>query len=125
MGKKRKAERGFVKLRVVVYTQTMEIITMSVTGELVGDVTEFRSLPGRARTRPGRRAARTKPLTIPKIRGLTPGRGAGGRRRPRRPVCQNRLASGTTPLAPHQLDHLGGGDDGEPAAPDIVYGDAV
>lgn len=41
-------ERGFVKLHVMVNTQTMKIVALSVTDESVGDVTEFRSLLGQS-----------------------------------------------------------------------------
>ena len=46
MGKKWRVKRGFVKLHVMVDTQTMKIVALSVTDESVGDVTEFRSLLG-------------------------------------------------------------------------------
>ena len=46
MGKKWRVKRGFVKLHVMVDTQTMKIVALSVTDESVGDVTEFRPLLG-------------------------------------------------------------------------------
>ena len=44
MGKKWKVKRGFVKLHMMVDTQTMKIGALSVTDESVADVTEFYSL---------------------------------------------------------------------------------
>ena len=44
-GKKRGAKRGFA-LHVMADAQTMRMVAPSVTDESVGDVTEFRSLPG-------------------------------------------------------------------------------
>ena len=43
-----RVKRGFVERHVMVDTQTMKMVALSVTDESVGDVTEFRSLLGQS-----------------------------------------------------------------------------
>ena len=113
MGKKWKVKRGFVKLHVMVDTQTMKIVALSVTDESVGDVAEFRSLLGQSMDAVGAGdgARRSK----------NPGQDAPDGKRgdgapPRHPSYQNRLASGIPPLA-----SLSSNIPDDPTASDIVY----
>ena len=69
MGKKWRVKRGFVKLHVMVDTQTMKIVALSVTDKSVGDVTEIRPLLGQCMDTVG---AGATPSIIPRIRGQTP-----------------------------------------------------
>ena len=118
MGKKWRVKRGFVKLHVMVDTQTMKIVALSVTDESVGDVTEFRPLLGQCMDAaeggvgdavhhskdPGPDVQTGKQDCVPR----------------RHPAYQNRLASGIPPLASLSSDRPD-----YPAAADIVYGDAA
>ena len=120
MGKKWRVKRGFVKLHVMVDTQTMKIVAMSVTDESVGDVTEFRPLLGQSMDAVGARdGADDAPC-----HSQDPGPDAPARERdcapPRHPAYQNRLASSISPLASFSSDR----PDNDPAA-DIIYGDAA
>ena len=120
MGKKWRVKRGFVKLHVMVDTQTVKIVALSVTDESVGDVTEFRSLLGQGMDAVGAGGGAGDTTHHSK----DPGQDAPARAQdcptPRHPTYQNRLASGIPPLAslcPDRPD--------DPAVADIIYGDAV
>ena len=120
MGKKWRVKRGFVKLHVMVDTQTMKIVALSVTDESVGDVTEFRPLLGQSMDAVGARDGADDTVH----HSQDPGPDAPARGQdcapPRHPIYQNRLASGISPLASLCSDR----PDDDPA-PDIIYGDAA
>ena len=120
MGKKWRVKRGFVKLHVMVDTQTMKIVALSVTDESVGDVTEFRPLLGQSMDAVGARDGAGDVPHHPR----DPGPDAPAREQdcapPRHPAYQNRLASGIPPLASLSSDC----PNADPA-PDIIYGDAA
>ena len=120
MGKKWRVKRGFVKLHVMVDTQTMKIVALSVTDESVGDVTEFRSLLGQSMDAVEARGGAGDTTHHSKDPGQDAPAGKRDCPQPRHPIYQNRLASGITPLAslcPDRPD--------DPAAADIIYGDAA
>ena len=119
MGKKWRVKCGFVEQHVMVDTQTMKIVALSVTDESVVDVTEFRSLPRQSVDAIGSRGGASGHSKDPGPD--TPVRKRGDGSPPRHPAYQNRLASGAPPLAPPRSDH----SDGDPAAADIIYGDAA
>ena len=122
MGKKWRVKRGFVKLHVMVDTQTMKIVALSVTDESVGDVTEFRSLLGQSMDAIGANDGAGGASGHYKDPGPdAPARKQGDGAPPRHPIYQNRLASGISPLAPPRSDH----PNDDPAAADVVYGDAA
>ena len=127
MRKKWKVKRGFVKLHVMVDTQTMKIVALSVTDESVGDVTEFRSLLGQSMDAiGGEKGGEKGGAGGAPSHSRDPGPDAQAEERyggapPRGPGCQNRLASGIPPLALLSSDPPG--DD--PATSDIVFGDAA
>ena len=119
-------KRGFVKLHVMVDTQTMKIVALSVTDESVGDVTEFRSLLGQSVDATGAKGSADDVPDHSEDPGPnTPAGERGDDAPPRRPVYQNRLALDTTPHAPPPSNHPGADSDDEPAVSDIVYGDAA
>ena len=119
MGKKWRVKRGFVEWRVTVDTQTMEMVALSVTDESVGDVTEFRSLLGQSMDAIGSKAGAPDHSKDPGPDALAGKRRDGAPSR--HPTYQNRLASGSPPLAPPPSDR----PDDDPAAADIIYGDAA
>ena len=122
MGKKLRVKRGFVERRVMVDTQTMEMAALSVTDESVSDVTEFRALRGQSVDAIGAKGGAGDAPYHSKDPGPdTPAGKRGDGAPPRHPAYQNRLASGAPPLAPPPSDH----PDDDPAAADIVYGDAA
>ena len=129
MRKKWKVKRGFVKLHVMVDTQTMKIVALSVTDESVGDVTEFRSLLGQSMDAiDGAKGGAPDHPKDPSPDAPAVNRDGGAGSRPRGTGYQNRLAAGTPPLTPSPSDRPDNddGDDGDdPAAADIVYGDAA
>ena len=86
MGKKWRVKRGFVKLHVMVDTQTMKIVALSVTDESVGDVTEFRPLLGQCMDAAGGDAVHHS-----KDPGQDAPAGKQGCAPPRHPIYQNRL----------------------------------
>ena len=120
MGKKWRVKRGFVKLHVMVDTQTMKIVALSVTDESVGDVAEFRSLLGQSMNAIGARGGADDAPYHSKDPGPNAPAGKQDCAPPRHPVYQNRLASGISPLAPPPSDRP---DD--PVVADIVYDDAT
>ena len=117
-GKKRGAKRGFVKLHVMVDTQTMKIVALSVTDESVGDVTEFRPLLGQCMD--AAEGGAGDAVHHSKDPGPDVPAGKQDCMPRRHPAYQNRLASGIPPLASLSSDRP---DD--PAAADIIYGDAA
>ena len=120
MGKKWRVKRGFVERHVMVDTQTMKIVALSVTDESVGDVTEFHSLLGQSVDAVGAKGGADDAPCHSKDPGPDAPAGEQDCAPPRHPAYQNRLASGISPLAPPPSDRP---DD--PAAADIVYGDAA
>ena len=96
MGKKWRVKRGFVKLRVMVDTQTMKIVALSVTDESVGDVTEFRSLLGQGMDAVG--GAEGGSQAIPEIRGRTPRPGSRAAPRPAIPYTKTVSRRASRPL---------------------------
>ena len=122
MGKKWRVKRGFVKLHVMVDTQTMKIVALSVTDESVGDVTEFRSLLGQSMDAIGAKdGAGDAPCHSRDPGPDTPAGKRGDGAPSHHPIYQNRLASGAPPLAPSRSDH----PNDDPAVAYIVYGDAA
>ena len=121
MGKKWRVKRGFVKLHVMVDTQTMKIVALSVTDESVADVTEFCSLLGQSMDAIGAEGGAGDASYHSKDPGLDAPAGERGDGTPsRHSAYQNRLASGISSLAPPLSDRP---DD--PAAADIIYGNAA
>ena len=120
MGKKWRVKRGFVKLHVMVDTQTMKIVALSVTDESVGDVTEFRSLLGQGMDAVGARDGASDVVHHSQDPGPDAPAGERGCAPPSHPAYQNRLASGISPLTSLSSDR----PDDDPA-PDIIYGDAA
>ena len=121
-GKEWRVKRGFVERHVMVDTQTMKIVALSVTVESMADVTEFRLLLGQSMDSIGAKGGADDAPYYSKDPG--PDTPAWKRRNgapPRHPAYQNRLASGAPPLVPSRLDH----PDDNPAAADIVYGDTA
>lgn len=114
MRAKWKVRRGFVKMHVLVDTETMKILALEVTDDSVGDSAMLEPLLGQvvetdcAKTED--RARRTEPRAAPP---------PGARGSPR---CGNLLASGIPPLASFSR---GGGGNSSRDAPDLLLGDAA
>ena len=120
-GQKWRVKRGFVKLHVMVDTQTMKIVALSATDKSVGDVTEFRSLLGQGMEAIGTKGGAGDTPYHSKDPGpdtLAGERGDGTP--PRHPAYKNRLASGISTLAPPPSDRQN-----DPAAAYIVYSNAA
>ena len=100
MGKKWRVKRSFVKLHVMVDTQTMKIVALSVTDESVADVTEFRSLLGQSMDAIGAEGDVGDASYHSKDPGLDAPAGEWGDGTPRHSAYQNRPASGISSLAP-------------------------
>ena len=120
MGKKWRVKRGFVKLHVMVDTQTMKIVALSVTDESVGDVTEFRSLLGQSMDAVGAGGGADDAPCHSQDPGPNAPTGERCCAPSRRPAYQNHLASGISPLTSLSSDR----PDDDPA-PDIIYGDVA
>ena len=98
MGKKWRVKRGFVKRHVMVDTQTMKIVALSVTDESVADVTEFHPLLGQCMDAVGTKGgAGGAPGHSEDPGPDAPARERGDVAPPCHPVYQNRLASGSRP----------------------------
>ena len=104
MRAKWRVRRGFVKMHVLVDTETMKILALEVTDDAVGDSTMFESLLGQVVDAGG--ARHTEPPAAP--------RSGGG------PRYENLLASGIPPLA-----SFFPGAPRNRAAPDLLLGDAA
>ena len=111
MRAKWKVRRGFVKMHVLVDTETMKILALEVTDDSVGDPTMFESLLGQVVDADGANAEdgtrHAEPPAAPRSDG-------GG------PRYENLLASGVSPLA-----SFFPGAPRDRTAPDLLLGDAA
>ena len=125
MGKKWRVKRGFVKLHVMVDTQTMKIVALSVTDESMGDVTEFRSLRGQSMDVIRAKGGAGDAVHHSKYSGPDAPAGEQDCALPRHSVYQNCLASGIPPLTLLLSDRPDNDDGDYTVASHIVYGDAA
>ncbi len=99
MRAKWKARRGFVKMHVLVDTETMKILALEVTNDSVGDSSMFSQLLGQV-------VGAERPKASGNNSSIT--------------EYENLLASGVPPLA-----SICSGASGVRAAPDLLFGDAA
>lgn len=98
MGKKWRVKRGFVKLHMMVDTQTMKIVALSVTDESVGDVTKFRPLLGQSMDAVGARGGTGDAVHHPKDPGPDAPAGEQDRAPPRHPITKTVSRRASRPL---------------------------
>ena len=118
MRAKWKKRRGFVKMHILVDTETMKILALEVTDDSVGDSAMFGELLGQV-AGAGYGAGRSlEPPAAP-----PPGAAGSGSNSSSVTGYENLLASGVLPLA--SLRAGGGAPRGAHDAPDVVLGDAA
>ena len=94
-----KVRRGFVKMHVLVDTQTMKILALSVTDDSVGDSTMFGSLLGQHVDAVGANGGPDGAPDRPKATGPSPDTPAGPDGASSCLRYKNHLASGVSPIA--------------------------
>ena len=117
MRAKWKKRRGFVKMHILVDTETMKILALEVTDDSVGDSAMFGALLGQVAGAGDGAGRSLEPPAAP-----PPGAAGSGSNSSSVTGYENLLASGVLPLASLRA---GGAPRGAHDAPDVVLGDAA